>query len=150
MHDQTMHYATQYHAHLHTAKSAPPCRFCGRFIRDDAGPSAHAVLRSDGRQATYMRVSGAVHMMHPPLSDLALALHGALASRGWPQAAADAMASHGRPWTASGGQGRPWAAKDYQGRSVRAIEPRIDRAIRRAIDRRSRFEIVGMTISKSG
>ena len=112
MHDQTMHYATHYHAHLHTAKSAPPCRFCGRFIRDDASPSAHAVLRSDGRQATYMRVSGAVHMMHPALSDLALALNGTLASRGWPQAAPD---SHGQPRASMDSQWRPRPAMGGQG-----------------------------------
>ena len=87
---------------------------CGRFIRDDAGPSAHAVLRSDGWQATHILVSGAARMLHPAPEYLALASYGALASRGWPQAAAE---GHGQPRASMDCQWRPGPAMGGQGLS---------------------------------
>ena len=105
-------------------------------------------LLSNGAQHG-LSATGAARTIHPVPADLALALNGTSASRGWPQAAPDGQGQPRASLDASGGQGQPWEAMDKQGRSVRAIEPRIDRAIRRAIDRSSRFEIVAVTIPKS-
>ena len=53
-------------------------------------------------------------MLHPAPEDLALALYGTLASRGWPQAAPD---GHGQPRASMDCQWRPGPAMGGQGLS---------------------------------